>query len=462
MNWILSLTVLEHSAFVMAGLLVYTVVTRIGRQRRHPTSAMAWVMAIAAFPYVMTPLFLLFGTRKIARPRRARGAAVEVTALAAAAWPSRLLAGMALADPSRNDEVAFQDGGGDAYRALLALIDGARERLDVSTYVLGTDETAARVAQALVERARAGVAVRLLVDALGSLGTSRRQLRELRAAGVEVRWFMPLLWNPLRGRTNLRNHRKLVVADGRRLWSGGRNLADEYFIGSQGRPAWLDLSFTIAGPVAIQAQAQFDADWRIARGRRPPAEPLPVDTGAPNSRGPLAQWVPSGPDHADDTVHALLVAGAFHARERILAITPYFVPDQTLLDAWCMACRRGVRVTLVLPARSNHWMADIARERALRDLAEAGALVLLLPAMLHAKAVVVDNDVALCGSVNLDGRSLFLNFEASVAFYGSDEIGWVSGWLESHAGRAARYEVRPPPIARDLLEGVVRAIAFQL
>jgi cardiolipin synthase A/B len=178
--------------------------------------------------------------------------------------------------------------------------------------------------------------------------------------------------------------------------------------------------------------------------------------------GPLAQWIASGPDCADDTVHAVLMAGAYHARTRILAVTPYFVPDDALLDAWCLASRRGVKVGLVLPQRSNHRLADWARMRALRRLVEAGGQVFMTPRMTHAKAVVIDAEFALCGTANLDGRSLFLNYEAMAAFYGAAEVAWLAQWIEQQAALAVVYDARRPPWWRDLAEGVVRAVAFQL
>jgi cardiolipin synthase len=142
-----------------------------------------------------------------------------------------------------------------------------------------------------------------------------------------------------------------------------------------------------------------------------------------------AQLIPSGPDHVDDTVYSLMLSAAYHARERILAVTPYFVPDDALLSAWCLACRRGIDVTLLMPERSNHPLADLARERSLRQLQQAGGRVLLFPAMMHAKAVVVDDQLALCGTVNLDARSLFLNFELMVAFYDRRRIDWLTDWI---------------------------------
>ena len=455
---------LGHTIVVVLGLLIYVLGTRINHQRRHPSAALGWVLGMVTLPYLTLPLFLLFGVRKFARPARRHHWQAPPTAGEGPAWAAQLLAGMEVAPAVRNQHVEWHADGRQALASLLDTIASAQRQLDVCTYVFAHDETGRQVARALLAAAQRGVAVRLLVDAVGSLRTPRGMFRELARQGVQVRRFMPVLGNPLRGHTNLRNHRKLVVADGQRLWSGGRNLACEYFLDRPGRPAWVDLSFEIHGPVAQHAHIQFGTDWRIAQGRtlrrmrrapHLPALPGPV-------HGPLAQWIASGPDHADDTVHALLMAGAFHAQRRILAVTPYFVPDDGLLDAWCLACRRGVQVSLLVPARSNHRLADIARERALRELVAAGARVWLSPAMMHGKAVLIDDDLALAGSVNLDARSLFLNYEAMTAFYGADELRWLSEWCASLIRQARPHTGNAPSLPRDLLEGVVRALGFQL
>lgn len=461
---------LGHAMLVVAGLLVYVMFTRIDHQRRHPSAALAWVLGIVAFPYVALPLFLLVGSRKFARPLRQPHWPGDAPAPGPAAagegpaWATRLLAGMDLAPAVRNARVHFHEDGPDALQALLALIDSAQHSLDVCTFVFGHDAVGERVAQALVQCAQRGVATRLLLDAVGSWRTPAAMLRHLRRQGVQVRRFMPLLHNPMRGRTNLRNHRKVAVADGVRLWSGGRNLASEYFMDRPGMPAWRDMSFDVEGPLAALAQAQFRADWRAATGRvrftrhlPPPRQAL---AGPPG--GALAQWVPSGPDQPDDTVYALLLTAAFHAQRRIVAITPYFVPDEALLDAWCIACRRGVQVHLVVPARSNHRLADWARERALRQLAAAGAQVWLAPGMVHAKAVVIDDSMALTGSLNLDARSLFLNYESMTAFYEREQVQWLSDWCARQIATAQPHQARQPSWLRDIAEGVVRAVGFQL
>ena len=460
---------------MLAGLLVYAVGTHTGGQRRHPSAALAWVLTIALLPYVGLPLFLVLGTRKFARPSHAlqgAGPALRPHDDGLQACAMATLAGMGLAPPAASRQVHFHTNGQAAWEGLAALISSARGQLDICTFVLGNDALGRRVAHLLAERAAAGVRVRLLLDAVGSWRTSMAQVRHLRAAGVQVHWFMPLLHNPLRGRVNLRNHRKLAIADKQRLWSGGRNLAAEYFSGEHHQPPWLDLSFTLEGALAEQAQGLFNSHWHHSHGPKgdndPPgtetqAVPDQPDTGAGNEPPQhLAQLVPSGPDQAEDTFYELLLTTLFRAERRVLAVTPYFVPDDSLLKALCLAARRGVQVELIVPARSNHRLADIARARALRDLVAAGGQVRLAPGMVHAKAVVVDDALALCGSLNLDARSLFLNFELMVAFYASDDVSTVTQWIDGHFHALPLYQPAQPSLLRDTAEGLVRWLGFQI
>ena len=478
-----ALTPLEHVAFMAAGLLTYLVVTRVRRQRRHPYAALAWVMGIAAFPDLGLPLFLVFGTRKVVRPATPRQPApAGPWAALAPLWATRLLAALGVAGARPQAVVRFESDGEAALAQLQRVIGSARHTLDLCTYVLGDDEVGAAVAAALADRARAGVRVRLLIDSIGSLKSAHSHDAMLKNAGVRTRLFMPALGRPGRGRVNLRNHRKLLIADGEVVWSGGRNLANEYFIGRVGEPPWLDLSFAAEGALAAQAQALFDGDWRIARGARQAlrlgyaerfarqqALEQPSDAAdyaaAPSTDATftsLAQWVPSGPDFHEDVLHALLVSAAFHAEQRLLLATPYYVPDEAVQEALVLAAKRGLQITLLLPRRSNHRLADWARGRAVRELVEAGVDVRLLPAMLHAKAVVVDDVLALCGSANLDSRSLFINYEAMAAFYGRAEIDWLADWINAHAAQAEPASAKPPSWLRDIGEGSVATLAFEL
>jgi cardiolipin synthase len=286
----------------------------------------------------------------------------------------------------------------------------------------------------------------------------RSWLKRLNRGGVETAIFSPLLARRTPGPRNLRNHRKWAVADAARLWAGGRNLAAEYFSGAAGVAPWLDLSFELAGPAAAAAALQFEADWLAAGGRAAEWVHAPAE----RYTGSRSQFLPSGPDQMEDTVHALLIDACFQSTQRILAVTPYFVPDASLESALRLAARRGVKIDLCLPAKSNHILADFVRNRSLRALCRAGVAVHLSPYMNHAKAVVFDDSIALCGSCNLDSRSLLLNYESAVVFYEEREIEWLARWIHALIPAAVKFDSRAPGLWRDVGEGLLLTVAYQL
>ncbi|HEX4235483.1 MAG TPA: phospholipase D-like domain-containing protein [Caldimonas sp.] len=457
-----------HGIVVAIGLIVYVGVARSLPQRRDPSAAIAWVVALALLPYVAIPLYLMFGSRKL----RMRDAPILPLIAAAAAnddeaaslWARRLGRSMGLAPAAPYRSLQIHADGAEARRAALAVIDGARSTLDVCTFILAPDCLGDEVSAALRRKTEEGVRVRVLIDGIGAWLGGRLDVQSLRRAGVEVVKFVPPFRSILRGRANLRNHRKMIVADASRLWCGGRNFAAEYFEGDPDRRsvAWHDLSFDLQGEIAVRAADQFEQDWAYATRREPPERRAPTAYPKPPADGSLAQLVPSGPEQGDDTVQALLVSGCFRAERRLLVVTPYFIPDATLLMALSLAARRGVQVDIVMPRRSNHRLADVARHRPLRGLAAAGARLWFTPFMLHAKIVVVDDQLALAGSANLDLRSLFLNYELMVAFYEPSDVTRFAAWIERERSGAVRYLPTEPGLLRDLSEGLLLWLAFQL
>jgi cardiolipin synthase len=201
----------------------------------------------------------------------------------------------------------------------------------------------------------------------------------------------------------------------------------------------------------------FERDWAFAnrKAAEAPEAARPAAAGG-------AQLIASGPDQADDTVYSVLVAAAYQARRRIALATPYFVPDSALLMALSLAARRGVAVDLLLPARSNHRLSDLARNRALRSLSAAGARIWLAQGMTHAKLAVFDDALALAGSVNLDSRSLFLNYELMFAFHQSADVQRFAAWFDQECAPAKSYVATPPGLVRDMAEGMLLWLAFQL
>ncbi|MGQ2996378.1 phospholipase D-like domain-containing protein [Variovorax sp.] len=446
----------QHFLVVTFALLVYVLTTRARREQRAPTTAIAWVMGLVLLPYLILPMYLLFGQRKL----RPAGSPRPPRSAPAGHWAADLIESFGLAPPGRS-AIRLHADGEHARLALFEVIDGARERLDVCTFIIGNDELGRSVIERLARRAREGIKVRVLLDGFGALTLPRHHFDPLRAAGGEVAVFRPFFSLRRIGPRNLRNHRKFTIADDGWLWSGGRNLACEYFNGDAAHPeAWHDLSFDLRGSVAAAAARQFDHDWASVRSRKPraiTAEDVPEGPGAA-----MAQFLPSGPDQTEDTAHALLIDACFRAEHRLLAITPYFVPGDGLRDALRLAARRGVQVTIAIPAQSNHRLADFVRARAMRDLARAGVSFRMLPFMAHAKAVVVDDQLAMCGSINLDLRSLLLNHEANVVFYGEHEIEWLAEWIETTASAGEAYRARRPGLLRDVAEGLLLTVAFQL
>jgi cardiolipin synthase len=403
-EWI-ELHVASIAGFVLAAFFVIVII----RERRPPASAMAWLLAVAIAPWLGVPLYLALGGRKI-RKRTAQkpglsfasGEIVPTDPLA------RILAGAGAGPPTAGNALRWHATGEDAYARLIAAIDGAQHTIRIATFVLGTDEVGREIVARLSARAKAGVEVTLLVDGLLAR-RARRLLASLREAGGRTAVFLPLIKLPLRGRSNLRNHRKIVIADGALAILGGRNLAGEYLGPTPRADRWRDLSFELAGPAVVRVDEVFRADWRYATG----VELAPIT--APAACGDeQVNVVPSGPDVRGDPVYEALLHVCFTASKRLWIATPYFAPDQALERGLELAARRGVDVRLLVPSRSNHALADLVTRGFLASLGRRGVSVMRYArGMMHAKLVLAD-DVVIAGSANLDMRSLFLDFELCV------------------------------------------------
>lgn len=458
-----------HGLIVMLGLVIYVTASHTLHQRRNPSAAIAWVVSLVLLPYAALPLYLMFGSRKVRINQPASGK-FEFSARtpdpgALTARTQQLAAIMGLPAASAYDQLNIHEEGAQALRALRNMIDAAAHTIDLCTFIFARDRLGDEIARSLERRARDGVRVRLLVDGVGAYLGGLADFKSLSAAGVQVALFVPPLRSSLRRRTNLRNHRKMAITDGEWLWCGGRNLAAEYFAGdatsSHGGQPWVDLSFDLRGALVQQARQQFDQDWEFATRDALPGPRLSTSPGI--QHGPaMGQLIASGPDQMDDTLYTLLVSGFFLSRKRIMVVTPYFVPNPTLLMSLTLAARRGVAVDLLLPKKSNHRLADLARHRALRELTSAGGRVWFSPHMIHAKAVVIDDELALAGSANLDERSLFLNYELMVTFYEPADVRRFAEWIDRQRSTAVPYHAQPPGLWREIAEGLLLWLAFQL
>ena len=426
-----------HLLTVVGFLLAVFAIARLMSERKQPGNTFAWLFAIAFVPYVGVPLYLFFGGRKIRKlaKRKARLSPVgpaDVSVPENAGFASRVFTRDGACPPIAGNRLRFITDGEDAFAALEQGIRGAKESIHIMTFILGHDAVGRRIVQLLAERARAGVKVRLLLDALGCFRTSGRFCNPLREAGGEVVKFMPVMPIQTRGSANLRNHRKIVVIDHRVAAVGGRNLALEYMGPGQHRGRWRDLGAVIEGPAVRQIEEICLADWAFASGQ-PPEElqrELPSEWPRPAGRADL-QVVASGPDVAGDPLYEGILSLVQQAQRSVWIVTPYFIPDEVLQRSLMVQARAGLDVRIVVPARSNHRITDLARRHHLRELQKAGVKVLLYQAgMNHAKLLFVDGETTLFGSANMDLRSLFVNFEIGLATYSPAEAQAARAWME--------------------------------
>lgn len=430
-------------------------------ERRSPTATLAWILALAAMPIVGVAVYLVLGPRRLDRKKlrlnvlkRARGAYLEAWDRATARDLSSMgqLARLAIrlqAPPPETARSLALFSEGDAYFAAVEReIAAARHHVHVEMYIFERDRTGARVLAALSAAARRGVQVRLLVDDAGSPRLGAALLGPLREARGEVERFNPMLMSRLRGGSaNFRTHRKIVVCDGRIGFTGGMNVSDDQSAAAVGPAAWRDTGVRIEGAAVHGLQLTFLENWAFATGKV--GSPLPPGALRPyfpdEPPGELeVQIVPSGPDQDTSAAGHLHVAAFGAARERIWITTPYFVPDEAMMAALTSAALRGVDVRLLLPRRTDSRVVDAASRTYHDALLAAGARIWLYgPPMLHAKTCVVDQEVGLVGTANLDDRSLRLNFEVTAVLYGAPAVQALAALFERDL------EVARPKTARE-------------
>lgn len=443
LDWIVAV-LLANALSVLLLLAGLAVVGRMINERRNPSNLFAWTLLLLIFPLGGLVLFFLFGGRKSRRLVAAKRLTNEHAHRAALAASAAAGQGAPAPDRTTGNRSELLGDGVTAWHAFREEILGAQHSIHVMSYILGRDAIGQEIIRLLAQRARDGLQVRLLVDAYGSFFTARLgHLRPLRAAGGEVAEFIPLL--PLHTPTsaNLRNHRKLAVFDGQRAIVGGQNLDGRFLSPRPTARLFHDFSLRVTGPVVAPLQRVFLTDWAFA-AHADLADPVfdhHLALSPPAAGDVPLEVVTGGPDSLDDPVWERLLTLIQEAREEIFLVTPYFMPDEVIFQSLIVKCHAGRRVRLLLPERSNHPLADAARDHFLRRLAAAGAEILLFrPRMLHAKLLVVDQRLAFTGSANIDPRSLFVNFEIGLTHTGPEDVANLYRWAEELLPHCQRFE----------------------
>jgi cardiolipin synthase A/B len=385
-----------------------------------PRSAIGWIGVSCLFPYGGPLLYWLFGINRVRR----RGEAGPVVSEHRASEPSALEDSNPLAPQARlgdalthrpleaGNSVEPLHNGELAFPRMLQAIAGARESVWLATYIFQTDVVGREFVNALGAAVRRGVSVRVLVDGIGEWYDWPHVVPLLRRAGVVAARFLPPRLIPPNLSLNCRNHRKILVIDGEESFIGGMNLGGREVGGATGR-RMTDIHFCLHGPIVAQLADTFAADWQFATGER-----LGVPAATPAAGSCLCRVITGGPDEDVDKLLLVLVGALSTAQRHVQIMTPYFIPPPELVVALEAAALRGVTVSLILPRRSNLHYMDWATLHWLPALVARGVRVhLQAPPFSHAKLFVVDERYAHIGSVNVDTRSLRLNFEVAVELF---------------------------------------------
>jgi len=458
---------LEHAWYALEWII------RIGALaivplRRTPAAARAWLLLILFLPVPGLLLFLAIGSPRFPAWRAQRFARLGPLLADATARLRRCPANLGEAAPvtafaealghmpaTGGNQVTLIDDYDGMIDRLVADIDAARLSVHLLVYIFADDDVGQRVAAALGRAAGRGLDVRVLFDPVGSHHWRRGTQRLLREAGVQVRETLP--FRLLRGRTrrDMRNHRKLFVIDGRIGYAGSQNIVARDF-----RPGVVnqELVARVTGPVVTSMDALVRGDWSVESGA--PPEPLPP-TPDPTGTAQL-QLLPSGADYRLAGFETMLVWQIHQARERVIIVTPYFVPDDDVLSAMSAAVARGVTVDLVVSGVVDQPLVNLAQSSFYDELLVAGVRIhLYRDRLLHAKNVSFDRRLAIVGSSNVDLRSFQLNQEASLLFYDDESIDRVKAIQQGYLDNSDPLSLkrwRGRPRLRRLGENVARMV----
>ncbi|HVT35810.1 MAG TPA: phospholipase D-like domain-containing protein [Nevskiaceae bacterium] len=421
--------------------------------KRDPRSAWAWIAMCWLFPLGGAALYWLIGINRVegyarlGSARRRRGgwrghsrSLRELEHAGASAGGNPLLPG---------NSVELLVNGEQAYPAMLEAIAAARESIYLATYIYCDDDTGRRFAQALAQAHERGVRVRVLLDGVSDFFYRPRASRLLAQLRVPYARFLPLrAWPPML-HVNLRNHRKLLVVDGRVAFTGGMNVAEYHLLKSRAQAPVADLQFRIRGPLVQQLEDVFRADWQFASGEALAPSPAPAADDAPGTAA--CRVITDGPENERDPFMLVLIAALAAAHRRVCIMTPYFLPPAPVAAALEATALRGIEVRIVLPLRSDQPWIDWATRHALAPLLRHGVqLYFGPPPFAHTKLLLVDDQYVQFGSANLDVRSLRLNFELNVECYDAALSAQLHRHFDAHVRgarcvRVAQLTARPLP-----------------
>ncbi|HRN78986.1 MAG TPA: cardiolipin synthase [Ferruginibacter sp.] len=322
---------------------------------------------------------------------------------------------------TRNNTVKILLNGEEKFPELLQAILEARHHIHVEYYIFDVDDIGNQVMDALMQKARAGVKVRFIFDDFGSPQIKRKQIKALEEAGVEVFPFYKVHFYLLANRLNYRNHRKIVVIDGKTGFVGGINVSDKYINQTPGKRFWRDTHLRIDGPGVYYLQYLFITDWNFCANRKLNVEEMHFSQFSDAGDDRIVQLVGSGPDSHQPSILFAILQMIYLAKEEILITTPYFIPGESIMHALRVAALSGLKVKLLVPGKSDSRIVNAAARAYYDDLLQAGVEVYCYSkGFVHAKTMVCDGKTAMVGTANMDNRSFDFNFEVNAIVYDTE------------------------------------------
>ncbi len=426
-------------------VIVGVIILRVIMKRPATGVALAWLLLVASIPFFGAVIYLLIGERRIGRQRTERiadlrthyrrvGELATKKGMTDVDWSRHSTAAEGMAKLGRElggtlavhgSSLQMFDDTQEILKTFIKDVDAAKTSVLMEFYIWNAGGAADEVLEAVIRAAQRGVSCRLLIDALGARPWWKsNQPKRLRDAGVQVQQALPVgLFRTFVGRTDLRVHRKIVIVDGELAWTGSMNLVDpRFFKQDSGVGEWVDAMVRVRGSVVVPLAATMIGDWILETGES--FDDLVKSAGlslvAPNGSADV-QVFASGPGQTDDGLLQMILSLINAARKEVVLTTPYLVPDESLLRAIRGAGARGVKVSLIVPEKVDSFLTRYASRSFYDDLLDVGVEIYLFRGgLLHTKSIMVDGAMSMFGTVNLDMRSLWINYEVALFVYDTE------------------------------------------
>lgn len=459
--------------FIAYAVTIISIVVIVISENRNPVRTLAWITVLLMLPGLGILLYFFFGRNirnryKMSRRNRRKLKKKEpdpnvnykeLGLTPDAVQEIRLGNSLTGSHFYPGNKVDIYIWGAKKFKNFKEDLRNAQKYINIQYYIFSDDSIGREIADILVERAKAGVKVRLIYDHVGSLGTSNKFFKRMREAGVDASPFLKVMLPWLGSQINWRNHRKLCVIDGKIGYVGGMNVADRYIDGGKEFECWRDTHVRVEGPVVAAIQHSFAVDWYFM-GR----ELITDSVDTHSIKGNVgAQLISSGPTSQWPNIEYMFHTAIGNAKRRVFIQTPYFLPTEPLLRDLITAALSHVDVRIMIPRRCDSRMLNYASASYITQCLQAGVKIYFYePGMLHAKMIVVDDDFASIGSTNFDFRSFEHNFEANLFFYTPEIVAKAIEIFRHDLDSCTRVNAetwKKRPFIRKAIESVIRLLS---